>query len=210
MSANDSTGQGTLQEQSGAESSLVSSATKIRKYSRQFGWPFLLLLLVSPLNLLDFHESLLILFLIGCPSIGVGLALRLWARGYVGKQGVFVVDGPFRYVRNPVELGAVLAYAGAGIILGVQWWCNLGILVLAILYLSFVAIPVERQLYSDFGTTYLKYSQRVKRWWPSHYPAANRSNLSFSFLSAFANEKESLLWLAGYVCVYAIRRRFYF
>src|ERR1700686_5530834 len=45
----------------------------------------------------------------------VGLALRAWAAGYLHKQEVLTVTGPYAYTRNPLYLGSPVLALGAGI-----------------------------------------------------------------------------------------------
>lgn len=74
-----------------------------------------------------------------------------------------VVDGPYRYTRNPLYVAAI------GVYLGVTLWVN-GLAPL--LLLPFVVwglhrgivIPEERYLESKFGTVYTSYRSRVPRW----------------------------------------------
>src|SRR4030081_1397105 len=45
----------------------------------------------------------------------IGLALRAWAAGYLHKQEVLTVTGPYAYTRNPLYLGSAVLALGAGI-----------------------------------------------------------------------------------------------
>ncbi len=181
-------------------------ALKFRRVSYQFGWPALLLYLLGPRSQVG-HDSwaAIILLWLGIPAVLSGLSLRLWARGYYRVDG-FVMDGPYRYVRNPVELGAVFGFVGASIIMGLPAWYTVLILVLAVVYLSFVGLAADRLLVERYGGAYLRYSRRLSRWLPNSLPAANRSNRSFSVLHALSFERESLVWAAAYIAVFAIRR----
>lgn len=146
-------------------------------------------------------------FWLGFPSLALGLFLRLWARGYQREEGL-VTDGPYRHVRNPVELGALLVYLGAGIILGLQWWYNLLCAVIAWIYLTYVSLAFEQMQYLEYGPQYLRYSQRVRRWLPSPVPLTNRSSRAYSLRRALRVEaRDVVLWSLGYAVVYAIRRR---
>lgn len=166
----------------------------------------LLLYACAPLNAAHFSESWRLFLFMGLPSVVMGLGLRLWSRGYDRDSGL-VLDGAYRYVRNPVELGAILVFAGAAVVLGVKWWFNAVSLVLAIAYMSLISVSYERVLYLKMGGIYLRYAQRVRRWLPSRFPATNRSNLAYSLGRAIREERDGLVWLVGYAVVYAFRRR---
>lgn len=75
----------------------------------------------------------------------------------------FVATGPYRYVRNPMYIGAFGILLGAGLILG-----SPSILVLSFLFLLFAHLLVllyeEPSLTRRFGDSYLHYKETVHRW----------------------------------------------
>jgi protein-S-isoprenylcysteine O-methyltransferase Ste14 len=77
----------------------------------------------------------------------------------------FVAAGPYRYVRNPMYIGAFGVILGAGLALR-----SLSIVGLAVLFLLFVHLLVlfyeEPSLASRFGGPYLHYKSAVHRWLP--------------------------------------------
>ena len=76
-----------------------------------------------------------------------------------------VVRGPYRYVRNPMYLGAGLALAGAAVVY--RSLPLLGYLaVLAVLTQGLVVWYEEPALTRSFGTDYASYRERVNRWLP--------------------------------------------
>lgn len=78
---------------------------------------------------------------------------------------VFVAGGPYRYVRNPMYVGAVLALVGGGlgvrsasvIAFGLAFW---------LLSHSLVVLVEEPDLAKRFGDSYARYARRVNRWVP--------------------------------------------
>lgn len=76
-----------------------------------------------------------------------------------------VVAGPYRYLRNPMYLGAVLALAGAAL-----FYRSVALLAYAVLFLTaahlFVLGYEEPTLGRRFGTDYEAYRLRVRRWLP--------------------------------------------
>jgi protein-S-isoprenylcysteine O-methyltransferase Ste14 len=78
---------------------------------------------------------------------------------------VFVATGPYRYVRNPMYVGAILALAGAG--LAVQ---SISILGLAAAFWGLshlmVVLNEEPALEKRFGDSFLLYKRQVGRWLP--------------------------------------------
>ena len=71
-----------------------------------------------------------------------------------------LTKGPFRYCRNPMTLGTILAYSGigvwAGTIAGVGFVLCLGLLL--VLYLKGIE---EKELAERFGEAYLQYKREV-------------------------------------------------
>lgn len=112
-----------------------------------------------------------------------GAALALWCIltfVFVGKGTPapfdpprrLVVRGPYRFVRNPMYLGAALALAGAA-----AFYRSGALLAYAALFLAvthlFVLAYEEPVLRQTFGEDYEAYRRRVGRWWPrAHAPAA--------------------------------------
>src|SRR5690606_24904066 len=119
------------------------------------------------------------------------LILRLSSRGY--DRQAFIWSGPYRHVRNPVEVAALSAYAGGGLILRLEPWFIVLILILAFCYLSWTANYYEKKLLLEVGPSYLKYMRRVRRWLPSFLPGVNRINRDFSFRLAIVAEKDGFL-----------------
>lgn len=106
----------------------------------------------------------------------VGGALALWCIltfAMVGKgtpapfdpPRQLVVAGPYRYVRNPMYIGAGLALAGAAL-----FYRSLPLLAYGALFLiathAFVVIYEEPTLTQLFGQEYRIYQGRVRRWLP--------------------------------------------
>jgi protein-S-isoprenylcysteine O-methyltransferase Ste14 len=77
----------------------------------------------------------------------------------------FVATGPYRYVRNPMYVGAVLALIGAGLVVR-----SISILVLAgifwILSHLMVVLHEEPDLEKRFGESFVRYKGQVNRWLP--------------------------------------------
>lgn len=78
-----------------------------------------------------------------------------------------VICGPYRYVRNPMYLGAGLVLLGCGILFaefsGMLVGYALAIVVLVNLFVFFYEEPTLRE---KFGAQYEEYSKNVRRWIP--------------------------------------------
>jgi protein-S-isoprenylcysteine O-methyltransferase Ste14 len=105
-----------------------------------------------------------------------GAALALWsvlAFAIIGRgtpapfdaPRQLVVRGPYRYVRNPMYLGAALALAGAAC--AFESLALFGYLAVFVAAFTLFAIGFEEPtLRRAFGREYEDYCQRVHRWWP--------------------------------------------
>jgi protein-S-isoprenylcysteine O-methyltransferase Ste14 len=74
-----------------------------------------------------------------------------------------VTRGPYRFVRNPMYLGAALALAGAAL-----FYESLPILAYAVFFLlaahGFIVLHEEPTLRRSFGQAYVDYCRQVGRW----------------------------------------------
>ena len=107
-----------------------------------------------------------VLFAMGTVIAGWGLVLFRKAKTTTvpGKlSGKLVTWGPYRFTRNPMYVGLVLAYLGeAGLIK--QIW-PVVLLPLTVLYLNWTVIPLEEaKLDEAFHDEFGQYRLRVRRW----------------------------------------------
>ena len=84
---------------------------------------------------------------------------------------LLVVRGPYKFVRNPMYLGAGAALAGAALYYGSVALLAYLALFLVSLHL-FVVLYEEPTLTRTFGADYTAYRARVRRWLPM-WPAAS-------------------------------------
>lgn len=110
---------------------------------------------------------------IGGALVFAWLVLAVFAVGVFRRAGTtpnptgdvtaFVTAGPFRWTRNPMYLGLVLAQAGGGFLLGNGWM----LILLPPLFFVLdrvVIVGEERYLEGKYGAPYNEYRQRVRRW----------------------------------------------
>ena len=113
----------------------------------------------------------------GVIMVTIGTAIALWCVFtfvFIGKgtpapfdpPRKLVVRGPYRFVRNPMYIGAGMTLAGAAL-----YYQSLSILIYTALFLVithlFVVLYEEPTLRGTFGDDYETYFQRVKRWLPT-------------------------------------------
>ena len=109
----------------------------------------------------------------GAGLIVLAVALAVWGRRAMARADTdpnpmhpataLVVDGPFRYSRNPLYVSLTVFYVGLALALNTLW---------PLVLLPFVAIVIERgvvereerYLERKFGEAYREYRGRVRRW----------------------------------------------
>jgi protein-S-isoprenylcysteine O-methyltransferase Ste14 len=107
-----------------------------------------------------------VLFILGAAwaAWGWGIFQRVKTTRVPGEASArFVTWGPYRFTRNPMYVGLVLAYLGEIGLL--HQLLPLVFLPVTIVYLDRVVIPLEEgKLREAFGAEYEGYCGRVRRW----------------------------------------------
>lgn len=146
------------------------------------------------------------LFLPGFLLIGLGEFLRFYSVGYLGISSrktdnatadELVIDGPYRFVRNPIYLGNMLIYLGFAVLSNVFFPL---FPVVTLVFFTFVYNLItcyeENELQTKFGRSYEEYLLRVRRFLPlrplQEKLAAKRP---FDFKKALRSEKITFLAL---------------
>jgi protein-S-isoprenylcysteine O-methyltransferase Ste14 len=109
----------------------------------------------------------------GLPLIVASVLLAAWGSMTMRRAGTtvdasspttaIVVRGPFRFSRNPLYLSLTVLYLGIAVLANALW-------VMALLPIALVSITVgviareESYLERKFGTEYISYKSRVRRW----------------------------------------------
>jgi protein-S-isoprenylcysteine O-methyltransferase Ste14 len=106
---------------------------------------------------------------IGTALFLMGLGLAVWARAYLGRNwgtpmsekvdAELVTTGPYRYIRNPIYSGIILA--GIGTTVGVSWYWVVGVVLLGA-YFIYSATAESRIMERRFPETYPAYKRSTK------------------------------------------------
>lgn len=110
---------------------------------------------------------------VGAVLFTAGGVLAAWAMLRFSRAGTpiptwrpttaLVVEGPYRFSRNPIYVALSLAYAGLGLGFDNAWLLALLAPVLAVMRYGVVARE-ERYLERRFGDDYRRYKASVRRW----------------------------------------------
>jgi protein-S-isoprenylcysteine O-methyltransferase Ste14 len=133
----------------------------------------------------------------------IGLWLRGRAAGYLHKQEVLTVTGPYAFTRNPLYLGSAVLTLGASI--AAHSWISASILCVyfAVVY-SIVMRREEQELHSRHGAAFEEYARAV----PLFIPRVTAVKLAAASASSFsfAQYKKNHEWQAtvGYLLLLAV------
>lgn len=126
---------------------------------------------------------------------GLGLLIRAHAAGYLHKQEVLTVTGPYAYTRNPLYLGSAMIALGAAI--AMHSWISASLLLLyfAVFY-SMVMRREEKELRVQHGSAFEEYACAVPLFLPRLRPAKLTGALPGVF--SFAQYKRNHEWQAAF------------
>ena len=119
------------------------------------------------------------IWIIGFLPLLLGVGLYLWCAGaftFIGKgtpapidaPKVLVVEGPYRWVRNPMYIAVLSVVIGEAILFRSFLLVGYALLVAGVVHL-FVVFVEEPSLRRQFGASYQAYLRTVSRWLP-HFP----------------------------------------
>jgi protein-S-isoprenylcysteine O-methyltransferase Ste14 len=95
----------------------------------------------------------------------IGLWLRGFAAGYLHKQEILTVTGPYAYTRNPLYLGSAILALGTGI--ATHSWISAAILFsYFVLFYSVVTRREEKELHLRHGAAFEEYARAVPLFFP--------------------------------------------
>ena len=139
-------------------------------------WTFFYLIAASIASVLYPWKAIVDLWFwpLGAVLIVLGVASAVWAVGIFRREGTeinptsaanktLVVRGPFRFTRNPMYLGLVLASLGIALCVGSLPMFAVPVLVFATA--NWIHIPFEEaKMRRQFGASYDDYVHLVRRW----------------------------------------------
>jgi protein-S-isoprenylcysteine O-methyltransferase Ste14 len=132
--------------------------------------------------------------LLGALAGLLGLWVRAYAAGYLHKQEVLTVTGPYAHTRNPLYLGSAILALGAGI--ATRSWISAS--VLFVYFAVFYAIVMRREkneLHSRYGAVFEEYARVVPLFIPRLTAAKMSGDSAGSF--SFAQYKKNHEWQAA-------------
>lgn len=95
----------------------------------------------------------------------LGLLLRAYAAGYLRKQEVLTVTGPYAYTRNPLYLGSAVMAFGAAVAMD-SWISAFLLLIYFAIFYSIVMRREEKELRMQHGAAFEEYARAVPLFLP--------------------------------------------
>jgi protein-S-isoprenylcysteine O-methyltransferase Ste14 len=113
---------------------------------------------------------------VGLLPLALGVGLYLWCAGaftFIGKgtpapidaPKSLVIQGPYRWVRNPMYLAVLLVILGQALLFRSSLLVGYALLFWVVVH-TFVILVEEPSLRGQFGSDYAAYLRRVPRWIP--------------------------------------------
>jgi protein-S-isoprenylcysteine O-methyltransferase Ste14 len=103
--------------------------------------------------------------IVGALVAVVGLAIRAYGAGYLHKQEILTMTGPYAYTRNPLYFGSSILAAGVAIATH-SWWVAALLLVYFALVYRLVMRREETELRARHGAAFDDYAARVPLFFP--------------------------------------------
>lgn len=135
----------------------------------------------------------------------IGLLLQLWTFGCIRTREVLAVNGPYKFVRNPMYIARFVLILGLILMTGIPW-----LLVAYLpLYYFYMVNRVEREepvLQETFGGKYIDYCKQVPRFVPTLKPYEKGRLLYFrekNFFRQHGLENLAVFLLLYIACYFA-------
>ncbi|MBN2571636.1 MAG: isoprenylcysteine carboxylmethyltransferase family protein [Ignavibacteriales bacterium] len=152
-------------------------SAKIFKYRSYSPIPFLIVMFI-------FQKATILSLVIGFAIVLIGELIRLWGVSYAGSEtrttgdvggSNLVISGPFTYVRNPLYVGNILIYTGAGVMsMALFPYLQTGALLFFYIQYRIIINDEEKYLFTKFGKDYEIYRKNVFRFIPKLFPYKNK------------------------------------
>lgn len=114
-------------------------------------------------------------------AIGIfGLLMRAYAAGYLKKQEVLTVTGPYAFTRNPLYFGSAILTAGAA--WAMRSWISSAVLFVYFAVVYYVVMRREEgELRGHFGESFEVYARNVPLFFPRLTPVRMAESIPGEF-----------------------------
>ncbi|MFY9270197.1 MAG: isoprenylcysteine carboxylmethyltransferase family protein [Candidatus Manganitrophaceae bacterium] len=174
----------------------------IQSVSRVIGYNRIPLSIVLGVGLFLFSAPEWRSLVLGIPFILLGEGVRIWSSGYLQKNKVLQIRGPYSLTRNPLYVGNFLiglgfAIVGNSLLGGMLFMGGWGSIYTA------TVLEEERYLTRCFGEEYQVYLREVPRFFPRF---SRPLSGGFYWTQVLAHRELNTWWgLAGGIALFSIR-----
>jgi len=132
-----------------------------------------------------------------------GIAIRMWAAGYVMKNKELATTGPYAYVRHPLYVGNILLLVGYSLASSL-WWAFVLMAALLWFYYPPTISYEDNKLRTIFGEDWENWSKDVHALIPSFGNKAGSAKSNWSFKKSLMQNGEPIIvaYLIG--CLYLL------
>ncbi len=152
-----------------------------------------------------------VIMITGIALAAVGELVRIWASGFIRKNAALATSGPYRYTRNPLYVGNLLAGIGVVVASG-NWWLAA---VYAVYYAVTYSATITREtaiLNELFPREFMNYCQFVPAFFPRLWKSSllpPESSLQFDSGLVWKNrEYRALISLVLIFIIFLIKLRY--
>lgn len=134
----------------------------------------------------------------------LGETIRILSVAYAGpatrsskiNAKILVTSGPYAHVRNPIYIGNFfIGFGGIVMLSGWLWWYIAVFVILFWSYYGLIVIAEEDFLRKEFGSSYIEYTKRVRRFIPQLIPYREGIQVHPDYGMAFRSEKSTFMVL---------------
>ena len=172
-----------------------------RRFRQLLGWAFVFTVTLcgSP-----WHPGL---FWSGVAVASLGMAMRLWASGFVQKNQVLATNGPYARVRHPLYTGNVLICIGFALASGLWWAWPVGLVFVLLFYPTSIAYE-DRKLHRLFPEAWEPWASVTPAIVPAlrRTAAASGERWSWSFRQSLFQNGEPIYVLVMAGCLFWLWR----
>jgi protein-S-isoprenylcysteine O-methyltransferase Ste14 len=141
----------------------------------------------------------------------LGLCIRAYAAGYLHKQEVLTVTGPYARTRNPLYFGSSILTLGAAVAMN-SWWAAALLFIYFALVYTFVMRREAMELRQKHGEAFDAYAATVPLFFPTIFARAQNAtgDTGFSWQRYKKNHEYQaaigfLLLLIGLMVIWRVR-----
>jgi protein-S-isoprenylcysteine O-methyltransferase Ste14 len=149
-----------------------AASSRVRQFVGMRIVLFVIVILLTRSGVLKGHHTIVssaVLQGVGMALLLIGLGLAVWARVYLGRNwgtpmsekvdAELVTTGPYRYIRNPIYSGLILAAIGTTV--AVSWYWVVAVVFMGA-YFIYSATVEERTMERLFPNDYPAYRRSTK------------------------------------------------